>query len=68
MRPWRLTGTELRDRLVCGINDETTQQLLLAEAELTYKKALDIATSQEMASKNVQILRGMQSRVGTSIS
>ena len=58
----------LRDRLVCGINDETTQRLLLAEAELTYKKALEIATSQETASKNVQTLRGMQSHVGTSIS
>ena len=56
------------DRLVCGINDETTQRLLLAEAELIYKKALEIATSQEMASKNVQTLQGMQSRMGTSIS
>ena len=58
----------LHDRLVCGINDKTTQRLLLAEAKLTYKKALDIATSQETASKNVQTLRGMQSHVGTSIS
>ena len=58
----------LRDRLVCGIGDETTQRLLLAEAELTFKKALEIATSQESASKNVQTLRGFQSRVGTPAS
>ena len=51
----------LRDRLVCGINDETTQRLLLAESRLTYKKALEIATSQETASKNVQALRGLHS-------
>ena len=58
----------LRDRLVCGIGDETTQRLLLAEAELTFKKALEIATSQESVSKNVQTLRGFQSRVGTPAS
>ena len=58
----------LRDRLVCGIGDETTQRLLLAEAELTFKKALEIATSQESASKNVQTLRGFQSHVGTPAS
>ena len=59
----------LRDRLVCGINDETTQRLLLAESRLTYKEALEIATSQETASKNVQALRGLHSvhsHMGTS--
>ena len=35
----------IRDRLVCGINDENTQRLLLAEKELTYNKALEIARS-----------------------
>ena len=51
----------LHDRLVCGMNDETTQQLLLAESKLTYKKVLEIATSQETASKNLQALRGLHS-------
>ena len=51
---------------MCGIGDETTQRLLLAETKLTFKIALEIATSQESASKNVQTLRGFQSRVGTS--
>ena len=35
----------LQDRLVCSIGDETTQRLLLAETELTFKKTLEIATS-----------------------
>ena len=51
------------------INDETTQCLLLAEGRLTDKKALEIATSQETASKNVQVLRGLHdvhSRMVTS--
>ena len=52
----------IRDRLVCGINDENTQRLLLAEKELTYDKALEIARSQEAAAQNVQALRGMRSR------
>ena len=49
----------LRDRLVCGVNKEATQRLLLAESELTFAKALDIATSQETAAKNVLTLRGL---------
>jgi len=50
-----------RDRLVCGINDKNTQQLLLAEKELTYDKALEITRSQETAVQNVQTLHRMQS-------
>ena len=56
----------IRDRLVCGINDENTQRLLLAEKELTYDKALEIARSQEAAAQNVLTLRGMRNRVGPS--
>jgi len=48
----------LRDILVCGINNETTQRLLLAEKTLTFTKTLEIATSQEVASQNVQTIRG----------
>ena len=52
----------IRDRLVYGINDENTQRLLLAEKDLTYEKALEIARSQEAASQNVQTICGMQGR------
>ena len=47
----------LRDRLVCGINDGSTQRRLLSEPDLTYKKALDIAQALETAERNVQDLQ-----------
>lgn len=43
----------LRDRLVCGINDEKIQRRLLSEPELTFKKSVDIALAIESASKHV---------------
>ena len=43
----------LRDRLVCGINNESIQNRLLAEADLTYGKALDIARSLEVVAQNL---------------
>ena len=49
----------LRDRLVCGISDDRIQRLLLAERELTFEKAVEIATATEMASKNlIEIIGG----------
>ena len=39
----------LRDRLVCEINNEGIQNKLLAEADLTFGKALDIARILEVA-------------------
>ena len=35
----------LRDRMVCGINDTTTQRRLLAESKLTFAKALELAAA-----------------------
>ncbi|KAL9976654.1 hypothetical protein ACROYT_G013977 [Oculina patagonica] len=43
----------LRDRLVCGINDKKIQRRLLAERELTLKKAEEIALGEELAAKYV---------------
>ena len=43
----------LRDRLVCGINSEKMQLRLLAEPDLTLKKAEEIALAMELASKHV---------------
>ena len=54
------------DRLMCGINDENTQRLLLAEKELTYNIALEIARSQEVAAQNVLTFHGMRKRMGSS--
>ena len=39
----------IRDQLVCGINDSHIQWHLLAEPDLTYKKAFDLAQAMETA-------------------
>ena len=44
----------LRDRIVCGINDDTIQKRLLAEVKLTYAKALELAQGLETAARNVK--------------
>ena len=48
----------LRDRLVCGVNDEKTQRLLLMEDQLTLKKAFKIASAQEAAERDVIAIKG----------
>jgi len=47
----------IRDRLVCGINDTVLQKRLLAESELTYTKAVEMAINFETASQSVRELR-----------
>ncbi|XP_038139940.1 uncharacterized protein K02A2.6-like [Cyprinodon tularosa] len=47
----------LRDRLVCGINDDRIQRRLLSETDLTFEKAFQIAVAAEAASRNVQDLQ-----------
>ena len=48
----------LRDRLVCGVGDQTIQRKLLAEEGLTLKRATDIALAMETAARNVATLQG----------
>jgi len=47
----------LRDRLVCGVNHEGIQRKLLAEKNLTYEKALEIALTMETAEKGTKYLK-----------
>ena len=47
----------LRDRLVCGVNDERIQRRLLAESQLEFKKAMELATAMETADKNTRDLQ-----------
>ena len=47
----------LRDRMVCGINDLQIQKRLLAESDLTLKKATDLALGMEAAVKNAQAIQ-----------
>ena len=44
----------LRDHLVCGISDPQLQQQLLAETDLAYKIAFEIALSWETAGINTK--------------
>ncbi len=49
-----------RDRLVCGIDDDSLQRRLLTEPGLTYAKAVDLAQRNETASQHVKDLRAGQ--------
>jgi len=58
----------LRDRLVCGIASSAIQRRLLAEPDLTLKKAQDLAQAIESADKNVKDLQGQrQPPVSTTV-
>ncbi len=50
----------LRDRIVCGINDEKIQNRLLSETTLTYQKALSLSQSSETAANNMKELQKKQ--------
>ena len=47
----------LRDRLVCGLRSKNAQKRLLAEQELTWKKALEVAVAMESAEKQASQFR-----------
>ena len=44
----------LRDRFVCGLNDERMQQRLLATKDLTLQTAIDTATAMEAAARSAK--------------
>lgn len=46
----------LRDRLVCGINDDRIQQRLLSEDGLSFETALRHVQAMEAANKDIQDL------------
>ena len=52
----------LHDRIVCGIADSHLQRRLLAEPELTLKKAVKLAQAQETAHQVAQQLQQKQSQ------
>ena len=53
----------LRDRLVCGLRSESIQKRLLAETELTLKRALELAQGMEAADRNAKSLKGSKAVV-----
>ena len=48
----------LRDRFVMGLSNGTTQQHLLAEPDLNFNKAVDMATAREAALRDVKAMGG----------
>ena len=50
----------LCDQLVCGVNNEHIQQRLLAESQLEFKKAMELATAMETADKNTRDLQNLE--------
>ncbi|XP_040064666.2 uncharacterized protein LOC120838707, partial [Ixodes scapularis] len=44
----------LRDRIVCGVRNQTVQRQLLARRDLTFAEAEDLATAAEVATKEVK--------------
>ena len=49
----------IRDRLVCGERSPKIQQRLLAVTELSFDRALKIASATERAEKNVYNIEGL---------
>ena len=47
----------LRDRIVCGIEDQKIQRRLLAEPELTFDKAFELSLASESVDKNAKDLQ-----------
>ena len=47
----------LRDRIVCGVNDNAIQKRLLAEPKLTFQQALDLARGLKTAARNIKELK-----------
>ena len=46
----------LRDRFVMGLSNEITQHTLLAEADLTFARAVEVATAREAAIRDAQAM------------
>ena len=44
----------LRDRLVCEVNDSRLQRRMLAETDLTFGKALELAQAIKAAEQNAK--------------
>ncbi len=51
----------LRDRLVCGLRSAGIQKRLLSEADITLKKAIELAQGMEAAEANAKKLLGGES-------
>ena len=55
----------IRDRLVCGIADNSVRRKLLQEPKLSLEKCLDICRSAEATSAHLKAISGQSSSTGT---
>lgn len=53
----------LRDRFDCGLRSEAMQRRLLAESELSFTKAMELAQSTETAERNTRAFKGTDQAV-----
>lgn len=58
----------LRDRLECGLRAKSIQKRLLAEADLTLKKALELAQDMEATDRNAKSLKMSESAVSVMLN
>ncbi|KAL7287183.1 hypothetical protein TKK_0018615 [Trichogramma kaykai] len=58
----------LRDQFVCGIRCESTKKRLLGEKDLTFDKAIQVATEIEMASRDAAGMNTTSMNNATSIN
>nr|XP_055046280.1 LOW QUALITY PROTEIN: uncharacterized protein K02A2.6-like [Misgurnus anguillicaudatus] len=58
----------LRDRLVCGVNNDVIQRRLLSEATLSFGKALEIAQGMESAANNAKDIQKANGSAGAGVS
>jgi len=53
----------LRDKFVCGLRSEATQRRLLAEKDLTFTKAVEIAQGMEAAARDTQLFKSSSAAI-----
>ena len=58
----------LRDKLVMGLREESTQRLLLTEKNLTFARAVEIAIAREAAEKDVREFGQKSSAVAKEVN
>ena len=56
----------LRDRLVCGVNDPVIQKRLLSEEKVMFRKPKNIAQGLQSVAKDVQTLQGSTAEIWQS--
>lgn len=58
----------MRDRLVSGIRNDAIKKRMLGEVDLTYEKAVQIATTMETANQDAVTFRDHQSGASSRLN